>query len=451
VNHATNKKIRTLNIGGHMGRSLAAACALALAAPMLLLPAPLQANDRTLPMRFALRLEGPAKACTAHCRLFVAASGAITADTSRDFENFAQGRELGGATLALDSDGGSVHGAIRLGREIRALGLNTTVGRLADLDRDGEARIRRASFSGDADCESMCAFVLLGGVHRSVPGRARVMVHQIWLGDRRDDPTAADYSAEDLVLVQRDIGKLAQYTVDMGASIEVLDLALRIPPWEPMHVMTPTEIRDARVATVESVKPATATVAAVPPATVMPPPITDGRRESVISERRWAMVDHAGSVALARSHPLTFEGADIGSFDLMISCGGGSESYDVRYNEHRYGERKRALAALRTVTVNVGNDSVTLKVVSSQRRSDSDELVSFAAGTVPAALIDAFAAAGNHSITVETESAGLVTGIRIGNTGAQQNLPQLAASCRKALGDRAELVLPRTGGIVAAK
>ena len=89
----------------------------------------------------------------------------------------------------------------------------------------------------------MCAFVLLGGVQRMVPPQARVMVHQIWLGDRRDDPTAATYSAEDLVLVQRDIGKLAQYTAEMGASIDLLDLALRIPPWEPLHVMTRDEIR----------------------------------------------------------------------------------------------------------------------------------------------------------------------------------------------------------------
>ena len=72
--------------------------------------------------------------------------------------------------------------------------------------------------SPNADCESMCAFVLLGGVRRSVPADARVMVHQIWLGDRREDPTAASYSAEDLVLVQRDIGRLAQYTAEMGAS-----------------------------------------------------------------------------------------------------------------------------------------------------------------------------------------------------------------------------------------
>ena len=65
---------------------------------------------------------------------WISASGAITADTPHDFENFAQGRDLAGATVVLDSDGGSVHGAIALGREIRRLGLDTTVGRLVDLD-----------------------------------------------------------------------------------------------------------------------------------------------------------------------------------------------------------------------------------------------------------------------------------------------------------------------------
>ena len=84
--------------------------------------------------------------------------------------------------------------------------------------------------------------MLVAGVHRVVPSQARVMVHQIWLGDRREDPTAATYSAEDLVLVQRDIGKLAQYTAEMGASTELLGLALRIPPWEPMHSMTSEEL-----------------------------------------------------------------------------------------------------------------------------------------------------------------------------------------------------------------
>jgi hypothetical protein len=432
-----------------MGRFSGTVLALALAAPVMLLPAASHAIDRSLPMRFVLRLEGPAQDCGAKCRTFISASGAITADTPSDFTGFAQGRDLAGALVVLDSTGGSVHGAIALGREIRKLNLDTTVGVVADLDRDQGAP--RAKLSPRADCESMCAFVLLAGVHRSVPGEARVMVHQIWLGDRRDDPTAANYSAEDLVLVQRDIGKLAQYTIEMGASIEVLDIALRIPPWEPMHNLTRQEILSARVANVEVAKPA-ATVATSPPRAAPSPAAADAVRPTAISERQWAVVDRAGSVALARSNLLTFEGEEIGDFDLMVSCSAEPNSYDVRYVERRHvGSRAPMPREVLGVTMSVAEGSAALKLVSSVRRSEPDELVTTAAATVPAALIDAFAGLGNHSMLIETKSDSVATGIRLGNTGAQQNLPQLAASCAKPLGDRAELLPKKPGGALAAK
>src|SRR5207249_6301377 len=128
------------------------------------------------------------------------------------------------------------------------LKLATTVGRLVDLPAEGQDE-RRAVLSPNADCESMCAFVLLGGIQRSVPADARVMVHQIWLGDRRDDPTAATYSAEDLVVVQRDIGRLARYTVEMGGGVDLLEIALKIPPWEPMRMLSRDELRNMKVDT----------------------------------------------------------------------------------------------------------------------------------------------------------------------------------------------------------
>ena len=97
----------------------------------------------------------------------------------------------------------------------------------------------------------------------------------------------------------------------------------------------------------------------------------------------------------------------------------------------------------------------SLKVVSSQRRNDPDELVTYAAGPVPAALIDGFAAFGNHSMSVETQSGRFVTDIRLGNTGARQALPQLATSCVKPIGDRAELAVAQDrwpgGGEVRAE
>jgi hypothetical protein len=439
-----------------MSRSLGFAIALAFAAALSLLPAPApaRASDRTLPMRFDLRLQGPAESCGSQCKVLISASGAIVADSARDFKLFAQSHDLSGATMVLDSDGGSVLGAIALGREIRRLALATTVGRTVDLAQAADHDKPRAVLSPHADCESMCAFVLLGGVHRFVPPQARVLVHQIWLGDRREDPAAASYSAEDLVLVQRDIGRLAQYSAEMGASVDLLDLALRIPPWEPMHAMTGDEIHRTRLATeAPGEQPAAATIAASPPAASQPAArMTDELRATKISERRWAMVDRDGVASLARHHPLTVEGEDIGSFDLVVSCGAGSDSYDLSYVERRHGGGDTPVSAkLGAVTVRIAKTSAPLKVASSERRSQPDELVTYAAGTVPAALIGGFAGAGNHSMVIETESERMVTVIRLGNTGAQQILPQLAASCSKAIGTRAELPVKKTGGLAAAQ
>ncbi|MGA8999757.1 MAG: hypothetical protein WCB32_19305 [Pseudolabrys sp.] len=436
-----------------MGRSLLLAIALALAAPLLLLPAPLRASDRTLPMQFELRAQGPADACGTNCKILISAAGAITADTPHHFLRFAQSHDLAGATLVIDSDGGSVLGAIALGRQIRNLKLATTVGRLVDLPAEGKGE-QRAVLSPTGDCESMCAFVLLGGVQRSVPTSARVMVHQIWLGDRREDPTAANYSAEDLVLVQRDIGRLAQYTAEMGATVDLLDLALRIPPWEPMHALTRNELKRTRLTTEEPDAPTAATVAtSSPPAMSQPAPrMTNGLHAITISEQRWALVDRSGVATLARRHPLTVEGDEIGSFDLVVACVAGGENYDVSYIERRHSAEQKPLPdALDTISLRVGSNSAALKVVSSERRSSPDELVTYAAGRVPAGLIGAFAAAGSHSMLIKTEAAELVTGIRIGNTGASQNLPRLAASCGKPIGDRADLNRAKTGGLAAVK
>ncbi len=66
-------------------------------------------------------------------------------------------------------------------------------------------------------------------------------------------------------------------------------------------------------------------------------------------------------------------------------------------------------------------------------------------------MIGAFASPGNHSVVVETESKGMVTITRFGNTGAVINLPLLAANCGKGVGARAELVSRKTGGMAAAQ
>jgi hypothetical protein len=382
-------------------------------------------------MRFTLRQQGPEAACGSQCKLYVSASGAITSDTPAQFQAFAKNRKLTGAVVVLDSDGGSVHGALALGREIRRLGLDTTVGRLTDLKGSGNA-VPRATLSTRADCESMCSFVLIAGVHRFVSSDARVMVHQIWLGDRREDPIAANYSAEDLVLVQRDIGKLAMYTAEMGASMDMLDLALRIPPWEPMHVMTRDEIQRMRVVTETPDSSPTATMASSPPKPVAQPQVsrlTNGVEIEEISDRSWGLVDHSGAASLARRYPLTLKGDEIGGFDLLVSCSARQGTYDALYVEHRHDADEAPLPKmLQSVLLQAGGQEAALKVVSTERRAP-DELVTLATGAIPAALIDGFGADGNHSMMVETQAGSVTTSIRIGNTGVQQNLPQLANAC----------------------
>jgi hypothetical protein len=411
-----------------MNRSVSIA-ALALAAPLALLPGSLRASDRALPMRFELRVQGPAEVCGDNCKTFIAASGAITADTPRHFLLFAQKHDVGGATVVLNSDGGSVHGAIALGRELRKLKLATTVGSLVDLPADSEGQ-PRVTFSPQADCESMCAFVLLGGVRRTVPAESRVMV-------------------------QRDIGRLARYTADMGASADLLEVALRIPPWEPMHALTRDELRHTKLTTEDADVPVAAATVATSSPGLVPQPVsraTSGLQAAPISEQRWSLVERAGVAMLARRHPLTVEGEEIGSFDLVVACSPGADSYDVSYVERRHrGEQIPLPAALDSISLRVGSNSAPLKVVSTERRSAPDELLTHATARIPSTLIGAFAAMGSHSMVIKTQSAQLVTGIRLGNTGASQNLPRLSAGCRKPAGDRAELPRAKTGGLAAAK
>lgn len=198
------------------------------------------------PMRFEWRQEGPVEICGRTCRSWISAVGMITSGTPARFGAFAEGRDVRGATVVLDSEGGSTLGAIVLGDMIRNLNLATTVGRTIELS-GGEGRASRTTLSPDADCESMCAFVLLSGVRRYVPPEGRVRVHGIWLGDRRNNARAANYSAEDLVVLQHDVGLLAQYTVRMGGSIDLLATAARVPPWEPMRLLSQEELRGMRL------------------------------------------------------------------------------------------------------------------------------------------------------------------------------------------------------------
>ena len=104
--------------------------------------------------------------CQPNCQGWVRAVGIVTADSPRDFDEFARGRQLGGATIVLDSSGGSVNDSIALGRRWRNLGALTTVGISVETNT---AQSAPANTAPVAYCESMCVFLLLSGKRRYVP------------------------------------------------------------------------------------------------------------------------------------------------------------------------------------------------------------------------------------------------------------------------------------------
>jgi hypothetical protein len=201
-------------------------------------------EERKLPMRFSW------VACQPNCRGWVSAVGVVTADSPREFDDFARGRQLAGATIVLDSSGGSVNDSIALGRRWRSLGAVTTVGTSV---QSRTAQGERASVNPEAYCESMCVFLLLSGKTRYVPDGAHVRVHQIWMGDRADDARAASYTAQDMMIVERDIGRLAKYTFDMGGAGDLLSLSLNVPPWDDLHELSRPELRLTNLMTADAV------------------------------------------------------------------------------------------------------------------------------------------------------------------------------------------------------
>jgi hypothetical protein len=232
------------------GWALIAAAALSVAVPGAITTLGSSARagstleERKLPMKFGWI------ACEPNCQGWVSAVGIVTSDSPRDFDEFARGRDLAGTTVVLDSSGGSVNDSIALGRRFRDLALRTTVGTSVVTHT---AHGDRGSVSPEAYCESMCVFLLLSGKARYVPQQAHLRVHQIWMGDRADDAKAASYTAQDLMIVERDVGRLAKYTFDMGGSGDLLALSLSVPPWEELHELSPAELRLTNLTTTDLV------------------------------------------------------------------------------------------------------------------------------------------------------------------------------------------------------
>lgn len=120
--------------------------------------------------------------------------------------------------VILNSPGGSVQDALKLGRHLRASELTTAL-------RDGDV------------CYSACPYLLAAGTSRDVPDTASVGVHQHFFGESTLLP--AFVAVEN---IQRGQGEVMTYLDEMGIDPLVMRHALVTPPDE-IYVLLPRELK----------------------------------------------------------------------------------------------------------------------------------------------------------------------------------------------------------------
>jgi hypothetical protein len=75
------------------------------------------------------------------------------------------------------------------------------------------------------------------------------------------------------MIVERDIGRLAKHTFDMGGTVDLLSLSLNVPPWEDLHELSREELRLTNLVTTDMVAELSSPNAAV--AELTPKPVQD--------------------------------------------------------------------------------------------------------------------------------------------------------------------------------
>jgi hypothetical protein len=302
---------------------------------------------------------------------------------------------------------------------------------LLSLDSSGE---RRATLSARGQCQSICPFVLLGGVRRHVPAGARIRVHQIWPIQRREDAMAATYTAPEWAAQQRQLGQLARYTIEMGGTIALFETAMRIPPWEALRPLTAEEVAGAGLDNVDDAFDRTAiesaaSMAGPGPGSGPAPAFPGAAATDNLKASSWEIVDQAGVAVLTRKYPLTLQGEAIGQFEISFACDG-EKTYKVSYSETRRISETTAVR-LGGVGIAVGKQGVPLQVGSSLRNARDARLESTASGTVSVEFItDWFRDGGQPLVVATSDSRKVKTNTTIGNAGLSDSFDRFTARCK---------------------
>lgn len=219
-----------------MNRALIGICAVLA---LLGVPGLAHAELDAQPMRFALvndDVDCP------NCR-YIRAAGDIEPFTAAQFRQFVRTYNLQGQglTVVLHSPGGDVIAGLRLGRDIRAFGFNTQVGRAQLLPAGGHSMRQ-------GDCASACTFAFLGGVKRYAEDDV-IGVHRFYPGHMTPDDRVISRPGDEAVAAM-----IKVYAMDMGVDSGFIDMSLSVPPAD-MRYVSNRELRDMAVVNMEGPLP----------------------------------------------------------------------------------------------------------------------------------------------------------------------------------------------------
>lgn len=173
---------------------------LCLLAMLLLCTAPARAQDRAI-LREAC-MGNAVESC------YISLSGPIdTGLTDRFRARYGDGIEA--VAIYLDSPGGDLGEALKLGRHLRDTGLETRLGRAVPEGMEFE------QVPEGGQCDSACAYVFMGGEKRSLSEGQQLGLHRFWVPGGQIDGESAQIIA----------GQLVTYMVEMGIDPRVFRAA----------------------------------------------------------------------------------------------------------------------------------------------------------------------------------------------------------------------------------
>lgn len=160
---------------------------------------------------------------------FVLIEGKIEIGLTDRFLRYIEENQVEGSQLFLNSPGGNLGEALRLGRAIRELGWTTHVGGSVGFERNEDGHLGMIiwpDFPSQGVCESACAYVFMGGVNRHLSPDAKLGLHRFRAPGQSISGDAA----------QAISGQLISFMAEMGIDARVFVLASNETSTSMYHV-----------------------------------------------------------------------------------------------------------------------------------------------------------------------------------------------------------------------